>query len=58
MKFKDYAETLELILYTETWLTENDPLEKYGIDGYQPLESKPNRAAMVKKMYLCMSYTI
>ena len=45
-------------MVNETWLTENDPLEKYGIDGYQPLESKPNRAAMVKKVYLCMSYTI
>ena len=30
-----------LILLTETWLTENDPLEEYHNDGYHPLEYKP-----------------
>ena len=41
MKLQDYEETPELILLSETWLTENDPLKEYHIDGYHPLESKP-----------------
>ena len=41
MKLQDYEETPELILLSETWLTENDPLKEYYIDGYHPLESKP-----------------
>ena len=40
MKLQDYEKTPELILLTETWLTENDPLKEYHIDGYHPLESK------------------
>ena len=41
VKLQDYEETPELILLTETWLTENDPLKEYHIDSYHPLESKP-----------------
>ena len=41
VKLQDYKETPDLILLTETWLTENDPLKEYHIDGYHPLESKP-----------------
>ena len=41
VKLQDYEETPELILLTDTWLTENDPLKEYHIDGYHPLESKP-----------------
>ena len=33
----------EAIILTETWLTENDPLTKLNIDGYQPIESKPRK---------------
>ena len=43
VKLQDYEETPELILLTETWLTENDPLKEYHIDGYNPLESKPRK---------------
>ena len=38
VKLQDYKKH---ILLTETWLTENDPLKEYHIDGYHPLESKP-----------------
>ena len=31
----------DIILLTETWLTENDPIDKLNIKSYQPFESKP-----------------
>ena len=31
----------DIIILTETWLTENDPIDKLNIKGYQPFESKP-----------------
>ena len=31
----------DIILLTETWLTENDPIDNLNISSYQPLESKP-----------------
>ena len=31
----------DIILLTETWLTENDPIDKLNIESYQPLEAKP-----------------
>ena len=31
----------DIILLTETWLTENDPIDKLNIKRYQPFESKP-----------------
>ena len=32
---------LDIILLTETWLTENDPIDKLNIKSYQPFESRP-----------------
>ena len=31
----------EILIITETWLTENDSLERFELDDYQPVESKP-----------------
>ena len=28
---------------TETWMTENDPLEEFQIDGYQPVVSNSRK---------------
>ena len=30
----------DIILLTETWVTENDPIDKLNIKSYQPFESK------------------
>ena len=31
----------EIVIITETWLTENDPLDRFELDENQPVESKP-----------------
>ena len=35
-----------VILLTETWLTENDPLKQFDLEGYQPIESKPRKTGI------------
>ena len=35
-----------VILMTETWLTENDPLKQFDLEGYQPIESKPRKTGI------------
>ena len=46
--FEDFLVLLEaltpkpdIMAITETWTTENDPLEEFQIDGYQPIVSNP-----------------
>ena len=40
LKFQDYDSIRPSLRFiTESWLTENDPLGEYAIEGYQQLES-------------------
>ena len=46
--FEDFLVLLETLTpkpytmaITKTWMTENDPLEEFHIDGYQPIVSNP-----------------
>ena len=44
LKIQDYdSNRPSLIFITESWLTENDPLSEYALEGYQQLESKPRK---------------
>ena len=33
----------DIMAITESWMTENDPLEEFQIDGYQPIVSNPRK---------------
>ena len=33
----------DIMAITDTWMTENDPLEGFQIDGYQPIVSNPRK---------------
>ena len=37
---KTFERKPEILIITETWLTENDPLDRFELDDYQPVESK------------------
>ena len=39
--FETFERKPEKLIITETWLTENDPIDRFELDDYQPVESKP-----------------
>ena len=45
--FRRLLETLtpkpDILALTEKWMTENDTLEEFQIDGYQPIVSNPRK---------------
>ena len=44
LKVEDYDSVRpSIILFTNSWLIENNPLSKYAIEVYQQLESKPTK---------------
>ena len=39
--FETFGRKPEIMIIKETWLTDNNPLDRFEMDEYQPVESKP-----------------